>query len=217
MCGAGQGAVGRAGYGAGVVTNSTYYPGDLRRDLLEAAVVVIGESGIGALSLRAVARTVGVSHAAPAHHFGDKAGLFTALATDSFALFAQEMKRAVDAVGSDPFKRLDASGMAYLEFALANRARFEVMFRREALNTDDEEYLVAARSTSALLRDLVVAAQAAGWAQDRDADSIVLALWSMVHGTATLANQGNLPGGQTNDELLALASITLGAVRGGLS
>src|SRR5689334_10951829 len=56
-----------------------YHHGDLRRALLAAAVKMIAEAGPGALSLRALARRIGVSHAAPAHHFSDKAGLLTAV------------------------------------------------------------------------------------------------------------------------------------------
>ncbi len=200
----------------GMATNSTYYQGDLRSDLLDAAVEVIEERGIGALSLREVARRVGVSHAAPAHHFGDKAGLFTALATDSFRLFADSMRQAVDAADpEDPLEQLDASGSAYIGFALANRARFEVMFRPEALNTNDESYLEAARLSSGLLRELVAAAQLGGWAADRETGAVVLAMWGMVHGLATLANQGNLGGLDSHGELLEATGIALRAVRGG--
>lgn len=194
-----------------MATNSTYYPGDLRGDLLNAAVEVIDEKGIAALSLREVARRVGVSHAAPAHHFGDKAGLFTALATDSFDQFALAMREAVIGVGeSDALGRLDAAGIAYLEFALSNRSRFELMFRPEVLTTEDDEYIRAARQTSTLLHELVAASQAAGWAPERETDSVVLAMWGMVHGLSTLANQGNLAGWVTQEDRLDAA---IGAVQ----
>jgi AcrR family transcriptional regulator len=65
-----------------------YHHGDLRRALLEAAVQAIAEVGPAAVSLRDLARRVGVSHAAPAHHFGDKAGLLTAVAADGFRRLA---------------------------------------------------------------------------------------------------------------------------------
>ncbi len=204
--------------------NPTYYQGDLRADLLQAAAESIDEHGIAALSLREVARRVGVSHAAPAHHFGDKAGLFTALATDSFRRFAQSMAEAVEAQDpNDPLDRLDASGAAYIDFALSNRARFEVMFRPEVLNRDDLDYVLAAGLSSSLLTELVIAAQEAGWASDRDPESVVLAMWGVVHGLATLANQGNLASrGSANDddsteELLQEVRGALRAVRGGLA
>ncbi len=198
--------------------NPTYYQGDLRADLLQAAVEAIDEQGVASLSLREVARRVGVSHAAPAHHFGDKAGLFTALATDSFLRFAHSMVRAVEEQDpNDPLKRLDASGAAYIDFALSNRARFEVMFRPEVLNNDDPEYVAAARLSSRLLGDLVRAAQQAGWASDRETEAVVLAMWGVVHGLATLANQGNLSNHESTEDLLREARNALRAVRGGLA
>ncbi len=204
--------------------NPTYYQGDLRADLLQAAAESIDEHGIAALSLREVARRVGVSHAAPAHHFGDKAGLFTALATESFRRFAQSMVEAVEAQDpNEPLDRLDASGAAYIDFALNNRARFEVMFRPEVLNRDDPDYVAAARLSASLLTELVIAAQEAGWARGRETESVVLAMWGVVHGLATLANQGNLANrgpakahGVT-EELLQDARGALHAVRSGLA
>src|SRR6186713_342124 len=74
-----------------------YHHGDLPRALLEAAVEAIAEVGPAAVSLRDLARRAGVSHAAPAHHFGDKAGLLTALAIEGFELLTAELTRA----GSD--------------------------------------------------------------------------------------------------------------------
>ncbi len=70
-----------------------YHHGDLRRALLAAALEAIEESGPAALSLRDLARRAGVSHAAPAHHFGDKAGLLTALAAEGFDLLADSADR----------------------------------------------------------------------------------------------------------------------------
>lgn len=61
-----------------------HFDGDLRRALIHEAVAVIAEVGPDALSLREVARRLGVSHAAPAHHFGDRSGLLTAVAAEGF-------------------------------------------------------------------------------------------------------------------------------------
>lgn len=177
-----------------MATNKTYYQGDLRCDLLEAAVLVIEEKGIGALSLREVARRVGVSHAAPAHHFGGKSGLFTAIATDSFHLIADEMRRVDKASGPDPLDRLDACGEVYIKFAIENRARFEVMFRPEVLMRSDADYNSAATLTHAHLSEIVEDARSGGWAKGRQPDALVLGTWALVHGLATLLNQGNLPG-----------------------
>src|SRR3954451_6173243 len=68
-----------------ILTVSSYHHGNLRRVLLDTALEAIATDGVAALSLRDVARRAGVSHAAPAHHFGDKRGLLTAIAIEGFA------------------------------------------------------------------------------------------------------------------------------------
>jgi AcrR family transcriptional regulator len=120
-------------YAPGVTTDTSpskdarpYHHGDLPRALLDAAVHAILEVGPAAVSLRDLARRTGVSHAAPAHHFGDKAGLLTAVATDGFQLLAATLGEAYQATGS--FLEV---GVAYVRFAATHRAHFEVMFRPE--------------------------------------------------------------------------------------
>src|ERR1700690_3509118 len=106
----------------------THFDGDLRRSLLDAAIEVVVEVGADHVSLREVARRCGVSHAAPAHHFGDKAGLLTAIATEGFELFIEGVSQAAppapgtgavsrerDAV--DPTAQLRELGLAYAQFA----------------------------------------------------------------------------------------------------
>jgi AcrR family transcriptional regulator len=117
-----------------------YHHGDLRRALLAVAAEAIAESGPAALSLRDLARRAGVSHAAPTHHFGDKAGLLTALATEGYELLAAALTAAREETGS--FLEV---GVAYVGFAVAHRAHFEVMFRPDLYHADDPE-LVAARA-----------------------------------------------------------------------
>src|SRR5215212_10166673 len=124
-----------------------YHHGDLRRALLKAALQAIAEVGPAAVSLRDLARRTGVSHAAPAHHFGDKAGLLTAVATDGFRRLAATLRDTYEATGS--FLEV---GVAYVGFAVTHRAHFEVMFRPELYHPDDPE-LVRARDAARALLD----------------------------------------------------------------
>ena len=112
-----------------------YHHGHLRRALLDAAASVIAESGVAALSLRDLSRRAGVSHAAPTHHFKDKAGLLTALAAEGYDRLSAALEAA------DTF--LDA-GVAYVHFAVTHPAHFAVMFRPDLYHADDP-VLVAAR------------------------------------------------------------------------
>ena len=123
-----------------------YHHGDLPRVLLDAAVQAILEVGPAAVSLRDLARRTGVSHAAPAHHFGDKAGLLTAVAADGFRRLAATLREVYEATGS--FLEV---GVAYVGFAVNHRAHFEVMFRPELYRTDDPELVRARGAARALL------------------------------------------------------------------
>ena len=107
-----------------------YHHGNLPRALLDSAAEVIAEVGPAQMSLREVARRSGVSNAAPVHHFGDKAGLFTALAAEGYQLLAAELAEASETTGD-----FVAVGVAYVRFAVKHRAHFEVMFRPFVLAT----------------------------------------------------------------------------------
>ena len=163
-----------------------YHHGDLPRALLDAAVEAIAEVGPAAVSLRDLARRTGVSHAAPAHHFGDKAGLLTAVAADGFGRLAATLREAYEATGS--FLEV---GVAYVGFAVTHRAHFEVMFRPELYRTDDPELVRARDAAKTLLYP--PAAEAANSSDGRDDVRAGVAAWSLVHGLATLWLNHNLP------------------------
>jgi len=158
-----------------------YHHGDLRPALLRAAVEAIGQAGPAAMSLREVARRAGVSHAAAAYHFGDKAGLLTAVAAQGYRMLAEELRGARDA--GRGFLEV---GVAYVRFAVSHRAHFEVMYRPELYRPDDAEVLEARAAAAVFL-----------YGTDRpDAGRLAAgaAAWSLVHGLATLWLNGNLPG-----------------------
>ncbi|GAA2570984.1 MULTISPECIES: TetR/AcrR family transcriptional regulator [Streptomyces] len=156
----------------------SYHHGDLRRAVLTAALDVIAAEGPTALSLRDLARRAGVSHAAPAHHFKDRAGLLTAIATEGHTLLSAALGEAED---------LRDLGVRYVRFATAHPAHFQVMFRPELLHPDDPELLAAREQTRSMLRTAV---------EGRDADPVLgfMAAWSMAHGFATLLLSHNLDG-----------------------
>src|SRR5688572_15642856 len=120
----------------------TYHHGHLRQTILAAAIDALTESGPARLSLPELARRAGVSHAAPAHHFGDKAGLLTAVAAQGYDLLADAVTAAQRAGDF-----LDV-GVAYVRFAVEHRAHFEVMFRADLYRPNDPA-VVAARQRAA--------------------------------------------------------------------
>lgn len=176
----------------------TYHHGDLRRAVLTAALDVIAADGPDALSLRDLARRAGVSHAAPAHHFKDRTGLLTAVAAEGYALFADTLAAAPD---------LHERGVAYVRFAAAHPAYFQVMFRPELHRADDPALLTAkARATEALRAGV---SGLPGTARAEDARLAGVAAWSLAHGFATLLLSGNLDDaleGRTPEEAFRTAA-----------
>jgi AcrR family transcriptional regulator len=195
--------------------NPTYYGGDLRRDLLDTALELIARDGPSAVSLRALARRLGVSHAAPANHFPDKAALFTAIAVEGFALLAEAIGDGVRQLGPDATagQRFRAAGRAYTGFALAHPAHFAVMWQRDLLHQGDPELVAAGDTTFELLLGSVRDIQSEGWAAGRDPQAVAYLAWSVVHGLAALWLGGSLQRGQRSfDEIAGEVGALLGSV-----
>jgi AcrR family transcriptional regulator len=163
-----------------------YHHGDLRQAVLTAAIAVLGESGPTQLSLRDLARRAGVSHAAPAHHFGDKAGLLTAVAAQGYQLLADTLTAARQR--SADFLEV---GVAYVRFAVDHRAHFEVMFRPDLYRPDDPEVATARQRAADALYGGVRSVAATGRGPDIPLAGV--AAWSLVHGFATLWLNHALP------------------------
>lgn len=202
----------RFGY-RGVVPESLprrYHHGDLRRAVIDAAVAEVQAVGAAGLSMREIARRAGVSHAAPAYHFGDRAGIFTAIATEGFRLIAEAISPVVD--GVDGFM---LGGAAYVRFALEHPGHFEVMFRPDLYNGDDPDLLDARDAAFAILYDTAAAAMPTDSAAD--ISGLVIAGWSASHGFATLWLNSNLrdkigPDPATFAASLASGFVTLGEI-----
>lgn len=201
-----------------------YHHGDLRRTLLEASLALIAEQGLGALSLREVARRAGVSPGAPYHHFESREQLLTALAIDGFTLLGEAMRRARDAASSaDVIGRFCAIGEAYVRFALAHPAHFRLMFRPSLVPT---EALPSEGSPAAAFRVLLdIVAQlfdSGAIGANVERPGFVLLAWSVVHGAAELMLDGPLAGGHAElgvraVDIPALVTGSLGTIlKGGV-
>jgi AcrR family transcriptional regulator len=157
-----------------------YHHGNLRRALLDVGLVAVAEQGPAALSLREIARRAGVSHAAPTHHFRNKAGLLTAIAAEGWDLLADALTEAHRDAG------FGGQGVAYVVFATNHPAHFAVMRTPDLLHKDDPA-LVAARERAG-----VQLHRGAGHGSGPDDSSRRLAAWALVHGLASLLLEGNI-------------------------
>ncbi|MFL0242359.1 TetR/AcrR family transcriptional regulator [Mycobacterium sp. SMC-17] len=175
---------------ASTARSRPYHHGQLERAAIDGAIKEVEGVGVAAVSMRRIARHAGVSHSALAYQFGDKAGIFTAVATEGFGLQAEMLRAA--ATGPAGFL---LGGHAYVKFALTHRGYFEVMFRPYLYRGDDPKLLVAknaafdilygtARSGLTLHRSEPVT--------DEAVRALAMAGWSLSHGLATLALTANI-------------------------
>ncbi|WP_369390264.1 TetR/AcrR family transcriptional regulator [Streptomyces sp. CG1] len=163
-----------------------YHHGDLRAALLKSAERTLRDKGAGALSLRELARDIGVSHAAPGRHFKDKQALLDALALDGYERLNRALATAVLPPGLDFEGRMTALARAYLGFAVENPELLELMFARKH-DPDSSDRLAAAvdQSLGSLTR-MVADAQECGEIVPGDPERLTMVAAASLHGLAAL-------------------------------
>lgn len=185
---------------------------DVRAGILEASLALMNEGGLGALSMREVARRAGVSHQAPYHYFADREAILAELAGDGFDQLTDYMVSALGHARADRGSRAKALGEAYVRFALNHPEVFKLMFRCEMC--DLSRYPNAKEKAERSFNTVVSALGAAGTANDKSNPDLapVIACWSMAHGLATLLLEGKLGEsfGDTNDQREAAANRVIG-------
>ncbi|MGH8795404.1 MAG: TetR/AcrR family transcriptional regulator [Stackebrandtia sp.] len=170
---------------------SSYHHGSLREELMTACLALIEAEGIGAVSLRRVAREAGVSPGAPYHHFTDRSQLLGALSIRGFEQLVERM-RAAEAGAQTPQRELGALLEAYVRFAREQSAYFRLMFRPELTGPDKHPDVRAAGDAAfAVLVESVARYQADG-SIDTDPGTLATMLWSLAHGLASLWLDGPL-------------------------
>ena len=169
-----------------------YHHGDLRQALVSAALKALEREGMDQLSLRALARSLGVSPRAPYRHFSTKEQLLAAVAVEGFHMSAAFTSARLEAAGN-PLARLRVAVEAYVLFATQHPAAFRVMYAPYAAVEESASELVRARSEghTEMMR-LIGAAQASGHVRSGDPMQIGLTLWSTMHGLAVLLIEGQL-------------------------
>lgn len=172
-------------YGYGMMDEKPYHHGDLRAALLTAAEAELAERGVEAFSLRSVAKRAGVSHAAPAHHFGDTTGLLTALAAYGFHEFLATQHAFESHAPNTPRDQLIAAGLGYVGFARARPALFKLMFGSKRTNYEDTALKSAA---DAAIGHLMSQVKLVGGDAAQDATAV----WATAHGLADLLIAGRI-------------------------
>ena len=178
-----------------------YHHGNLRTALLAQAERNLREQGAEQLSLRELARQVGVSHAAPRRHFPDRQALLDALAEAGFVRLGAELRAAIGQAGDAFEPRLQATASAYVRFATRDGALLELMFAGKHRQPSGAVQAAAAGSLSVLL-ELTAQGQAEGVLKPGEPERVGLVLFAIVQGIAALVNGGIVDTAQS-DELIA--------------
>ena len=182
------------------VTPRPYHHGNLRAALLESAEQTLNEGG--ELSLRELARQVGVSHAAPRRHFAGKQALLDALAEDGFERLGNDLRSSLAAADPSFDARLLAFGRAYVRFATEHAALLELMFAgKHRPGAADSLRQAADRAFDAPL-SLIAEGQAAGEVVGGDPQDVGTVAFAAFQGLASLANAGML---EPDDDTVAAA------------
>ncbi|MEO0607010.1 MAG: TetR/AcrR family transcriptional regulator [Pseudomonadota bacterium] len=167
-----------------------YHHGDLKTAILIAAEAELVAHGLESFSLRRVAKAIGVTPAAPSHHFGNTNGLLTELAALGFRRLLAEQKDRQDRVAHDALGQLVASGIGYIDFAVNNPNLFQLMFNWRNLNEDHETLVAHRQAAYDHLVSNVEATQPDAHQSARRALVDAMAAWVTVHGIASLLSSG---------------------------
>jgi AcrR family transcriptional regulator len=170
----------------------SYHHGNLREELIRAALELIARKGTAGFTFADAARFTGVSPAAPYRHFRDRDELMASVAQRGFEQFEAALARAWDQGRPDPFTALDRLGKAYLEFARAQPAFYSAMFEAGVPVGANPSLREASERAFAVLRSAADALSAAMPATGRPPSLMVaLHLWAMAHGVASLFGRGD--------------------------
>lgn len=168
-----------------------YHHGDLKAAILKRSAEIISTEGIEALSLRAVARDLGVSHGAPNRHFKSKSELLSALATDIWnkmreAILHSSLPTSESINADDPNIRLNALGRGYLRWALQNKAEFQAISHPDLRRYTDDTVKASQQALHSVIESAVKAAQVAGRYPDTKLSLLTLFTTSVPFGCAML-------------------------------
>jgi AcrR family transcriptional regulator len=182
-----------------------YHHGNLRTALLVRAERTVREHGVDQLSLRELARQVGVSHGAPRRHFPDRQALLDAVAEAGFERLGAELRLALEGASEDFEARLRATAVAYVRFATRDAALLELMFAGKNREQQSGSLHDAAERAFSIMLELIERGQADGILEPGDPERVGLVLFATIQGIAALVTGGIVQADQL-DELVADAT-----------
>lgn len=176
------------------MTTKTYHHGNLKEALIAAGLEILSEKGMDGLSLRNVAKKVGVSHAAPYNHFPNKQALLAAISTAGHEQLYQTLLGAFEKSKPSSPDTITEVAWSYLQFALNDPGRFKLMFSGALEEERDHpDYEEISRKNISLFEEIIVFCQSKGQIAEGRVENIAIRLWSLVHGFTYLVLEDQFP------------------------
>ncbi|MFD6936883.1 TetR/AcrR family transcriptional regulator [Streptomyces goshikiensis] len=211
-----------------MTADGSYHHGNLRAALLERAEAVLTASGAEGLSLRGLARDLGVSHAAPSRHFRDRQALLDALAVSGFTTLNARLRSAAaggtgEADGADETAgaagpvgaRLAGLGRAYVDFAVGHTALLDLMFTVKHADDSSAELRELGHESLLIVARLMEEGQRTGAVRPGDPVQLAQVAFSTVHGLATLAVAALLDDTPLSEAMELALEVLLAGLRPG--
>ena len=171
---------------------TSYHHGNLRQALMDTALIHIRQAGAEKLSLRAVARDLGVSQSAIYRHFSDKNALLTAIVSQGFEMLGSAMKAAANDYHAEPVESLRRVGQTYIKFAYSHPETYRLMFGMRPHEMESEELKVSSTEGYCVLSEIIQAGIEQSLFLQMPEEQLSLSAWSFVHGVASLAIDGQI-------------------------
>lgn len=177
-----------------IMKSKTYHHGNLKEALISAGLETLSEQGMDGLSLRNVAKKIGVSHTAPYNHFSDKQALLAAISTAGHEQLNKILLDTFEKFKDASPNIISEIAWAYLQFAMDNPAKFKLMFSGALEEeTDHPNFVEISLKNISLLEEIIVFSQRKGQIAEGNVQIIAIRLWSLVHGFTYLMLENQFP------------------------